>query len=54
MNFFNAINQRISVVLNEGWNWFAGLHQEEWFVLLGIVAGFGFLCMRGFGNQGRT
>jgi hypothetical protein len=53
MRFISEINQRLDSVMIECWNWFTGLHQEEWFVLLGAVAVFGFLCMRGFSSQGR-
>lgn len=54
MGFVSAINERLNSALTEIWNWFLGLHQQEWFVLLAAVAVFGFLCMRGFGSQGRT
>lgn len=54
MSFVSSINERLLSMMSESWNWFQGLHQDEWFVLLGAVAVFGFLCMRGFGTQGST
>ena len=41
-------------MLAETWNWFNSLHYEEWFLLLGIIAALGFLCMRGYGSLGRV
>ena len=41
-------------LLGETWNWFNSLHYQEWFLLLGIVASLGFLCMRGYGARGRV
>lgn len=31
--------------------WLFSLNQEEWMLLLAIVAGCGFLCMRGLGSR---
>ena len=52
MSFVDALNTRITTALNESWNWFSGLSQQEWFVLLGAGAAFGFLCMRGYSSRG--
>lgn len=37
--------------LGRCWRWFDSLNTEEWFVLLGITAMLGFLCLRGMGTQ---
>ncbi len=34
------------------WNWLNQLSYQEWFLLLGIIAALGFLCMRGYGSRG--
>ena len=39
-------------MLNETWVWLNQLNQQEWIALLAIVAGFVFLCMRGFSGRG--
>jgi len=39
-------------LLNDTWVWFNRLNRDEWFSLLAIVAGLGFLCMRGFKGRG--
>jgi hypothetical protein len=38
-------------VIESVWDWLFLLNQEEWMVLLAIVAAGGFLCMRGFGSR---
>jgi uncharacterized membrane protein len=40
-------------LLHETWNWLNRLNYQEWFLLLGIVAVLGFLCMRGFGSRSK-
>ena len=40
-------------LLRSTWNWFNSLDYQEWFLLLGIVAVLGFLCMRGFGSRSK-
>jgi hypothetical protein len=37
--------------LRESWIWITGLNYQEWFLLLGITAAAGLLCMRGFGSR---
>ena len=32
---------------DDSWNWFNGLHREEWMVVLAVAAASGFLCMLG-------
>lgn len=54
MGILTAIGDWIHAVVSETWNWFSGLHYQEWFVVLGIVAGLGFLCMRGFSTRDRV
>ena len=41
----------VSEFLGDVWRWFTLLNREEWMILLAIVAGCGFLCMRGFGSR---
>lgn len=36
----------------ETWRWFSALSQQEWMVLLGIVAAMGLLCMKNFRHRG--
>ena len=47
--------ERASTLLREApvmiWGWFNALNTEEWFVVLGITAVAGFLCMRGMGSR---
>lgn len=49
-----AIGDWFQTVLHETWNWFNVLSLQDWFILLGVVAGFGFLCMRGYGTRDRV
>ena len=51
--YYTFVASRFQGMLNETWNWFNSLHYQEWFLLLGIVASVGFLCMRGFSSRGR-
>ena len=46
-------NNWMDGALADTWNWFNGLHYQEWFLLLGIISTLGFLCMRGYGSRGR-
>jgi hypothetical protein len=39
------------VLLHDTWNWFNSLSYQEWFLVLGIIASLGFLCMRGYGSR---
>ncbi len=54
MGISSAISGWFKTVLHETWTWFAMLDHQEWFVVLGMVAAFGFLCMRGFGSIDRV
>ena len=54
LQFVSTFTGWFQGMLNETWNWFNSLHYQEWFLLLGIVAALGFLCMRGYGNRGRA
>lgn len=42
----------LNSMLHETWVWFNKLDQQEWIALLALVAGLGFLCMRGFSGRG--
>jgi hypothetical protein len=48
---FDAIGQWINTGVNDAWRWIFGLSYQEWFLLLGLTACAGFLCMRGFGSR---
>ena len=52
LGFITSFTDRFQVMLNDSWNWFNSLNYQEWFLLLGIVAALGFLCMRGYGSRG--
>jgi len=54
MGIPSAIASWFKTSLYETWNWFLMLDYQEWFVVLGIVAVFGTLCMRGFGSRDRV
>ena len=51
-SFITRFGDWLSSSLHESWNWFNQLNYQEWFLLLGIVAALGFLCMRGYGSRG--
>jgi hypothetical protein len=51
MRHFDSVGRWLMQGLSDGWLWLASLNQEEWFLLLGLTAGAGFLCMRGFGSR---
>lgn len=53
MSITTAIGDWFKTIIHETWNWFTMLNYQEWFVVLGIVAAFGFLCMRGYGTRDR-
>ncbi len=52
-SLFSNLGTWFQSMLAETWNWFNSLHYQEWFLLLGIIAALGFLCMRGYGSRGR-
>ena len=52
-SFSTRFGQWFSTSINDTWNWLNSLSYQEWFLLLGIVAASGFLCMRGYGSRGR-
>jgi hypothetical protein len=51
MWMLDSMGSWISTGINDGWRWVASLNYQEWFVLLGLSAAAGFLCMRGFGSR---
>ncbi len=51
--FITKISDWFQSLLHETWNWLNRLNYQEWFLLLGIVAVLGFLCMRGFGSRSK-
>jgi hypothetical protein len=52
MNYVYEAQAWLVGIKAETWRWFTTLSQQEWMVLLGIVAALGFLCMRGFTQRG--
>lgn len=52
MELIDQAADGINTMLHETWVWFNGLNQQEWIALLAVVAGLGFLCMRGFSGRG--
>jgi len=52
MGFLDQAAGGMQSTLHETWIWFNRLNQQEWVALLAIVAGLGFLCMRGFSGRG--
>ncbi len=52
MGFLDQATDRMHSVPHETWIWFNRLNQQEWIALLAVVAGLGFLCMRGFSGRG--
>jgi hypothetical protein len=51
MRMFDAIGYWFRNGLQDAWNWVCALSPQEWFLLLGITAAAGFMCMRGFGSR---
>ncbi len=51
-SFITKFGDWFQTALHNTWNWFNQLGYQEWFLLLGIVATLGFLCMRGHGSRG--
>lgn len=52
MGFLDQAAEGMHSALNETWIWFNRLNQQEWIALLAVVAGLGFMCMRGFSGRG--
>ena len=52
MGFVVQAGDWMQSILHETWVWFNRLDQQEWIALLAVVAGLGFLCMRGFSGRG--
>jgi hypothetical protein len=53
-SLITTVSDWFGVLLHNTWNWFNSLNVQEWFLLLGIIAALGFLCMRGYGSRGRV
>jgi len=52
MGFLDQASAGMQSLQHETWNWINSLNQQEWIALLAVVAGLGFLCMRGFSGRG--
>jgi hypothetical protein len=52
MQYFYDAQAWFAGVKGETWRWVSTLSQQEWMVLLGIVAALGFLCMKTFTHRG--
>ena len=51
MWMLNAIGYWFRHGVHDAWSWVCALTPQEWFLLLGITAAAGFLCMRGLGSR---
>ena len=51
MRLLDTIRYWFQNGLRDSWSWVCSLNTQEWFLLLGITAAAGFLCMRGFGSR---
>jgi hypothetical protein len=49
--FFDRISEYFAYLFDSVRGWLFLLNHEEWMLLLAIVAGCGFLCMRGMGSR---
>lgn len=52
MGLINRAAEGLQMLLHETWVWLNHLDKQEWMALLAVVAGLGFLCMRGFSGRG--
>ncbi len=52
MKYINLVQAWLLGMKGQTWQWFSTLSQQEWMVVLGIIAALGFLCMRGFTQRG--
>ena len=50
--FASTFGSWIQTQFQHSWSWICRLDTQEWFLLLGIVAALGFLCMLGYGSRG--
>ena len=46
-----AIGEWVQTTMSGTWQWFNELNYQEWFIVLGITAAAGLLCMRGYGSR---
>jgi len=53
MKLAEPIGDWIQANLHAIWAWCNQLTYQEWFLVMGLAAGFGFLCMRGFGSRSK-
>ena len=54
LDFTAAVTEWFQEMVYEAWVWFTRLNQQEWMVLLAVVACVGFLCMRGLSSKGHV
>ncbi|MCC6492186.1 MAG: hypothetical protein IT424_04105 [Pirellulales bacterium] len=47
----DSIGHWLQSGVHDAWHWVATLNLQQWFLLLGIAAVAGFLCMRGLGSR---
>jgi hypothetical protein len=45
------IGHWLSTAQRDAWRWVASLDYQQWFLLLGVSAAAGFLCMKGMGSR---
>jgi hypothetical protein len=51
MWMLDSIGHWFQSSVHDSWRWVCTLNYQEWFLLLGIAAAAGFLCMRGMGSR---
>jgi hypothetical protein len=51
MRMVDSIGQWFTTGVSDSWRWVCSLNHQEWFLLLGLTAAAGFMCMRGFGSR---
>ena len=51
MFYADALGGWIQSTLNQSWHWFNTLNIGECFVVLGLAAAVGLMCMRGYGSR---
>jgi hypothetical protein len=51
MQYYDSFMTWLGEMYTSSWSWLEGLDRAGWLVLLAVGAGFGFLCMRGYGSR---
>jgi|GEM_PF-6269812 len=51
MFYADALGIWFRSTMDRSWHWFLSLNFEESFIVLGLTAAVGLMCMRGFGSR---